>query len=487
MEITSVPATSEPFLNPVAAPQHQIAASHKTELLQRYLSVRRFSEQLCQTLEPEDYVIQTMPEMSPTKWHLAHTSWFFETFVLKPHLRDYRPLHPQYAFLFNSYYNAAGKMHARPQRGLLSRPTVKDTYIYRQHVDAAMEDLLQTADDSVLAAVTPLIVLGLNHEQQHQELMVTDIKHVFWMNPLRPAFRPEVRSAPVPGAAASGPAIRSAPVSGAAASDLARPEECSNPVAGNGVAAPGTGPLRSLDCVRFDAGLYSIGFEGEGFSFDNETPRHQVFLTAFSLATQLVTNRQFLAFIDDGGYQRPELWLSLGWTAVNERGWTAPFYWEQRDGAWWMMTLAGMRPVRWDEPVCHLSYFEADAYARWAGARLPTEAEWEVAAGKAPFEGQFAESGRFHPAPAQGPASDSLNQMFGEVWQWTQSAYAPYPGYQSQPGALGEYNGKFMCNQYVLRGASCATPRSHVRRTYRNFFPPDARWQFMGLRLAKDI
>ncbi len=445
MKLSSAPAATGPatLQRPVAAPVDALPPAPKTELLERYLAVRRFSEQLCQTLEPEDYVIQTMPEMSPTKWHLAHTSWFFETFVCKPHLREYRPLHPQYAFLFNSYYNAVGKMHARPQRGLISRPTVKDTFTYRQHVDAAMEKLIQTAADSLLETITPLIVLGLNHEQQHQELMLTDIKHAFWMNHLRPTLRPEV------------------------------------PPADISTAAPGW--------VRFNSGLYSIGFKGEGFHFDNETPRHQVFLNPFSLATQLVTNREFLAFIEDRGYQRSELWLSLGWTVVNERGWNAPLYWEQRDGAWWMMTLAGMRPVRWDEPVCHLSYFEADAYARWAGARLPTEAEWEVAANSVAVAGQFAESGRFHPSPPEGPSSHALNQMFGELWQWTQSAYAPYPGYQPQPGALGEYNGKFMCNQYVLRGASCATPRSHARRTYRNFFPPDARWQFMGLRLAKDI
>jgi ergothioneine biosynthesis protein EgtB len=444
MNTTKTTIETEPNLSRRAAPHPRArrAAPRKTELLERYLSVRRFSEQLCQTLEPEDYVIQTMPEMSPTKWHLAHTSWFFETFVAKPHVRDYRPLHPQYAFLFNSYYNAAGKMHSRPQRGLISRPTVKDTYTYRHHVDATMESLLQSADDSLLQTLTPLIVLGLNHEQQHQELMLTDIKHVFWMNPLRPAFRPEI------------PTVEK----------LAR--------------KPGW--------LQFDAGLCSVGFEGEDFCFDNETPRHQVFLNKFSLASQLVTNRDFLAFIEDGGYQRSELWLSLAWTAVNERGWNAPFYWEQRDGAWWMMTLAGMRPVRWDEPVCHVSYFEADAYARWAGARLPTEAEWEIAAANTPIEGQFAESGRFHPSPAEG-SPGSLNQMFGDVWQWTQNAYSPYPGYQPQPGALGEYNGKFMCNQYVLRGASCATPRSHARRTYRNFFPPDVRWQFMGLRLAKDL
>jgi ergothioneine biosynthesis protein EgtB len=444
MNTTKTTIETEPNLSRRAAshPRERRAAPPKTELLERYLSVRRFSEQLCQTLEPEDYVIQTMPEMSPTKWHLAHTSWFFETFVVKPHVGDYRPLNPQYAFLFNSYYNAAGKMHARPQRGLISRPTVKDTYTYRQHVDAAMENLLQSANDSLLRTLTPLIVLGLNHEQQHQELMLTDIKHVFWMNPLRPAFRPEI--------------------------------------------PPRENLTRNPGWLQFDAGLYSVGFEGEGFCFDNEKPRHQVFLNKFSLATQLVTNREFLAFIEDGGYQRPELWLSLAWTALNERGWNAPFYWEQRDGTWWMMTLAGMRPVRWDEPVCHVSYFEADAYARWTGARLPTEAEWETAAASTSVDGQFAESGRFHPSLAEGVAG-SLNQMFGEVWQWTQNSYAPYPGYQTQPGALGEYNGKFMCNQYVLRGASCATPRTHARRTYRNFFPPDVRWQFMGLRLAKDL
>lgn len=415
----------------------------RTQLLEQFQQVRRFSEQLCATLEPEDYVIQTMPEMSPTKWHLAHTSWFFETFLARPYLAGYRPLHEQYAFLFNSYYNAVGKMHARPQRGLISRPTVRQTCAYRQHVDEAIERLFKNAAESELEALAPLLVLGLNHEQQHQELMLTDIKHAFWMNPLRPVFRPE---SPAPAPARTGPGWR-----------------------------------------QFDPGLYWIGHEGEDFCFDNETPRHEVFLNGFALADRLVTNEEFLAFMEEGGYQRPELWLSLGWTAVNERGWNAPLYWEQRDGQWWMMTLAGMRPVRLAEPVCHLSYFEADAFARWAGARLPTEAEWEVAASQTALEGHFAESGFFHPVPAKGSVvPGSLNQMFGEVWQWTQSSYAPYPGYQPQAGALGEYNGKFMCNQYVLRGASCATPRSHVRRTYRNFFPPDARWQFMGLRLAKD-
>ena len=416
--------------------------SRREALADQYQRVRQASELLCATLEPEDYVIQTMPEMSPTKWHLAHTSWFFETFVIKTHAAGYRPLNPQYAFLFNSYYNAAGKMHFRPHRGLISRPTVKDTFNYRKHVDAAVLRLLREAGEGKFEELEPLIALGLNHEQQHQELMLTDIKHVFWMNPLRPAF---------------------------SADQLPR--------------AAAAAACQWHDCP---GGLAEIGHEGAGFCFDNERPRHQVFVNPFALGTKLVSNREYLAFMEDGGYGRAELWLSLGWTAVNDHGWHSPFYWEKRDGRWWMMTLAGMRPVQGSEPVCHLSYFEADAYARWAGARLPTEAEWEVCASPAPLEGQFVESGHFHPAPAAG-AADVLEQMFGTLWQWTQSAYSPYPGYRAAAGALGEYNGKFMCNQYVLRGASCATPRSHARRTYRNFFPPDARWQFMGLRLAKDI
>ena len=435
-----IEAVNEPVSARLAGPQGAGAAVGRAELTEQYRRVRRFSEQLCRTLEPEDYVIQTMPEMSPTKWHLAHTSWFFETFIARPYLLDYRPLHPGYAFLFNSYYNAAGRMHARPQRGLISRPTVKETYAYRRYVDSAVEGLIESADSEAMQKLLPLVVLGLNHEQQHQELMLTDIKHAFWMNPLRPAFHPE------------------------------KPLE--EPLA------------QSAGWLEFEGGLREIGHQGEGFRFDNETPRHQVYLRPYSLAARLVTNHEYLAFMEDDGYRRAELWLSLGWTVINERGWNAPLYWEQREGSWWTMTLAGMRPVRWTEPVCHLSYFEADAYARWSGARLPTEAEWEVAAADVPIEGRFAEGGYYHPTPATPDTSGALSQMFGDVWQWTQDAYSPYPGYRAEAGALGEYNGKFMCNQYVLRGASCATPRSHARKTYRNFFPPDARWQFMGLRLA---
>ncbi|MDB6108781.1 MAG: hypothetical protein JWR69_531 [Pedosphaera sp.] len=415
----------------------------RIDLMKRYQTVRQFSRTICETLVAEDYVIQTMPEASPTKWHLAHTSWFFETFVAKPNLSNYHSLHPQYAFLFNSYYNAAGKMHARPQRGLISRPTVADTYAYRKYVDEMVEKLLETSDQQQLESLAPLIILGLNHEQQHQELMLTDIKHVFWMNPLRPVLRDEKITAGFPAA--------------------------------------------DRDWRSFQEGIYFIGHEGPGFSFDNEGPRHRVFLQSFALAPRLVTNREYLSFMVDGGYRRPELWLSLGWNTVNERGWDAPLYWEQRGDSWWMMTLSGMREVRLDEPVCHVSYFEADAYARWAQARLPSEAEWEVAATQVPVEGNFAESGYFHPVAAgESSPANGLQQMFGDVWQWTQSSYSPYPGYAPASGALGEYNGKFMCNQYVLRGASCATPKSHARRTYRNFFPPDARWQFTGIRLARD-
>jgi ergothioneine biosynthesis protein EgtB len=418
--------------------------SARNDLLSRYETVRQFSEALCETLVPEDYVVQTMPEMSPTKWHLAHTSWFFETFVLKPHLPGYKPLHPAYAFLFNSYYNAAGKMHARPQRGLISRPTVSETFAYRKHVDALVRQLLEGADAKLLAHLGPLITLGLNHEQQHQELILTDIKHVFWMNPLRPAFREPKR-----------------------------------------LQHSGAEPLAWR---HYPESVYYIGHQGNGFCFDNETPRHGTLLQQFSLASRLVTNREYLTFMEDDGYKRPEFWLSLGWNTLNERGWEAPFYWEKRDGEWCCMTLAGMRELNLDEPVCHVSYFEADAYARWANARLPLEAEWETASFNVPVDGQFAEGAYFHPMPSLANTSpDRLTQMFGDVWQWTQSAYSPYPGYKTASGALGEYNGKFMCNQYVLRGASCATPRSHARRTYRNFFPPDARWQFAGIRLARNL
>ena len=416
-------------------------------LLDQYRTVRAFSEKICEPLVPEDYVIQSMPDVSPAKWHLAHTSWFFETFLLKPYLPGYQALHPQYDFLFNSYYNAVGERHCRVRRGVLSRPTVDETYAYRAYVDRHVDELLAGADEQKGAMLEPLMTLmtlGLHHEQQHQELMVTDIKHVFFENPLCPVYRPRRAQPPA--------------------------------------------PVPALEWIAFGEGLREIGWDGAGFAFDNEGPRHKEYVPAFALGSRLVTNGEYLRFVEEGGYTRPEFWLSEGWGIVQARGWTAPLCWWHRKGQWNEFTLAGMEPLNLDNPVCHVSLFEADAYARWAGARLATEAEWEVASEGVPFCGTFADSGRFHPAPLNPTDAEPghLHQMYGDVWQWTRSQYAPYPGYAPAEGALGEYNGKFMCNQFVLRGGSCATSHSHVRPTYRNFFPPDARWQFTGIRLAKD-
>jgi ergothioneine biosynthesis protein EgtB len=418
--------------------------SGKAELLRRYLAVRSFSKTICETLEPEDYVIQTMPEASPTKWHLAHTSWFFEVFVLKQFVPNYRSLHPQYDFLFNSYYNAVGPFYSRPQRGLLSRPTVKEVFQYRSDIDLFVGELIESVDEQLLATLGPIITLGLNHEQQHQELMLTDIKNVFWHNPLRPAYRTRTWK-----------------------ESHAVPE---------------------LNWFEFDEGVYEVGYQGSGFQYDNEGPRHRVFIESFQLASRLITNGDYLMFMEDGGYRRPELWLSLGWNAVKERGWEAPLYWERRDGNWQVMSLGGMGRIIPEEPVCHVSMFEAEAFARWSGARLATEEEWEVVAAGVPPNGNFAENEQFHvKALVAALGAGEPAQMFGDVWEWTRSSYSPYPGYSPVGGALGEYNGKFMCNQYVLRGGSCATSESHIRPTYRNFFPPDTRWQFSGIRLAKEI
>ena len=419
-------------------------SSAVASLASRYQQVRRFSEALCQPLATEDYVIQSMPDISPTKWHLAHTSWFFETFVVAPLSPDYRSPHPQYTYLFNSYYVGAGERHCRPQRGLLSRPTVEEVYRYRAHIDEHMLALLDRLEAPQLAELLPVLELGLHHEQQHQELMLTDIKHVFSVNPLRPAYA----TPPQPQG------------------------KC--------------GAVPALRWRTYPEGLYWLGHNGTGFAFDNEAPRHRVFLETFQLASRLVTAGEYLAFMADGGYSRPEWWLSEGWQTVQTSGWQAPLYWEQHQGHWWLMTLTGMRQVDENEPVCHVSYYEADAYARWAGARLPTEAEWEIAAAEATSAGNFVESSTWHPVPvAVTDTSRPLTQMFGDVWEWTQSPYAPYPGYRPVAGTLGEYNGKFMCNQFVLRGGSCATSVSHIRPTYRNFFPAHARWQFMGIRLAR--
>lgn len=407
-------------------------------LSDRYPQIRQLSEQICQPLTVEDYVIQSMPDVSPPKWHLAHTTWFFETFLLIPHLPGYSVFHPQYGYLFNSYYEAVGQRHPRPQRGLLSRPTVEEIYAYRAYVDEAMRSLLS---QSLPPAVEALVVLGFHHEQQHQELLLTDIKHILALNPLRPAYRSDLETA-----------------------------------------AP-TAMTTREQWLDYPGGLYSIGYVGEDFAFDNESPHHSVYLQDYYLASRLVTNGEYLEFIKAGGYSKPEYWLSEGWATIQSQGWQAPLYWEQVDDQWWVMTLAGLRPLSEDEPVCHVSLYEADAYARWAGKRLPTEAEWEVAAAPLAVQGNLLERGYLHPVPATGRTRP--DQLFGDVWEWTQSAYLPYPGFRTAEGAVGEYNGKFMCNQMVLRGGSCVTPPNHLRSTYRNFFPPSARWQFTGIRLAQ--
>jgi ergothioneine biosynthesis protein EgtB len=403
---------------------------------ERFLSLRQATLALAAPLSDEDCAIQSMPDASPVKWHLGHTTWFFETFVLRPHLPRYREFDPAYRVLFNSYYNAVGEKHPRPERGMLSRPGLDEVLAYRRHVDEAMLGLLP-------AEAAALIELGLNHEQQHQELILTDLKHLFSRNPLKPAYQKQWPLTPI--------------------------------------------RAREPHWIEFEGGLCEIGHEGADFCFDNETPRHRVWLEPFQIASHPVTHGDFMRFIDDGGYRRPELWLSAGWDAVAGRGWQAPEYWERRDGEWRTFTLHGEAAVDPNTPICHVSFYEAEAFARWSEARLPTEAEWEIAARGAPRAGNFLESGALHPlALREDPPSGTLAQAFGDVWEWTRSDYGPYPRFKPAAGAVGEYNGKFMCGQYVLRGGSCATPESHVRVTYRNFFPPDARWQFSGLRLARD-
>jgi ergothioneine biosynthesis protein EgtB len=453
----STPAlgASDILLRPKSSPRTEGTAIFSGALADSYRQVRAWTHALCELLATEDYVVSSMPDVSPTKWHLAHSSWFFETFVLGPHFAGYEPLDSRYAFLFNSYYVQAGERHCRAQRGLVTRPTVEQVFEYRAYVDEHMLRLIDSLDSDSPGVtrgtgrneLRSLIVLGLNHEQQHQELMLTDIKHVLWMNPLRPSYRER------------------------AASALRHHDR---------LGGPG-------DWKDVEEGVYRIGYEGDGFFYDNERPLHRVFLEPFRIASRLVTNADYLAFIEDGGYTRSELWLSAGWDAVRTQGWEAPLYWE-RDGAGWsVFTLHGTEPVEGAEPVSHVSFYEADAYARWAGARLPTEAEWEVASASVPVDGAFAESMLFHPHAAdEDEATGDMRQCFGDVWQWTGSQYTPYPGYRPAAGAIGEYNGKWMADQWVLRGASIATPRSHARPTYRNFFHSPTRWQFSGIRLASD-
>lgn len=401
----------------------------------RFLRVRAVTEALAAPLSPEDCVAQSMPDASPAKWHLAHTSWFFETFVLA-RLAGYEPFRAGYSELFNSYYDAVGARHPRPARGLLTRPSLDEVMTYRASVTARTLSLLEGPDCS--PELLSVIELGVNHEEQHQELLLTDIKHLFSSNPLLPRYH-EVRDTPPSGAA-------------------------------------------PLGFRFFDAGLRTIGHDGAGFAFDNETPAHREFVEAHALADRPITNGEYLEFVREGGYRRPELWLSDGFRVATERNWTAPLYWQP--GHERVFTLGGLKSLRLADPVCHVSFYEADAFARWSGSRLPTEAEWESAARDVPIEGNFLESGRFDPSAPIG-AGHGIQKLYGDVWEWTQSAYSAYPGFRPLPGALGEYNGKFMSNQLVLRGGSCLTPKEHVRATYRNFFPPDARWQFTGIRLAR--
>ncbi len=423
------------------SPHPQPGADRTDVHTDRFNSVRQTTRALAAPLSPEDCTVQSMADASPVKWHLAHTTWFFETFVLAPHQPGYELFDPAYRVLFNSYYHGVGERHPRPERGLISRPGLEQVLAYRAHVEAAMLELL--AADALSPDVLALIELGLHHEQQHQELILTDVKHMLSRNPLKPAYQKQWPLTPV--------------------------------------------QAQQRRWLDFDAAMHEIGHAGSGFSFDNESPRHRVWLEAFQIASHPVTHGDFIEFIDDGGYRRPELWLSAGWDAVMAGRWQAPQYWELRDGNRFTFTLHGEVPVDPHTPICHVSFYEADAFARWADARLPSEAEWEVAARDAAAVGNFLESGALHPlALRDAPADGALAQLFGDVWEWTRSDYAPYPGFRCAAGAVGEYNGKFMSGQYVLRGGSCATPRSHMRASYRNFFPPDARWQFSGLRLARD-
>ncbi len=402
----------------------------------RYEEVRALTEELAAPLSPEDQTVQSMPDVSPTKWHRAHVSWFFETFLLERYLESYKAYDTCFGYLFNSYYEAVGDRYPRPSRGLVSRPGVEDVRRYRGHVDDRMLELLAEDLDEEAAF---LFELGLNHEQQHQELLLMDIKHVLSMSPLDPAY-------------------------------LEAPS--GQPEASSGEAA---------DWIAHPGGIVAVGTDSAGFFFDNESPRHVVQLAPFELSDRAVTCGEWLEFIDDGGYSRPELWLSDGWAAVKEQGWVAPLYWREEGGDWTLFTLFGRRPVSPAEPVCHVSYYEADAFARWSGARLPTEFEWEAVAGEPAGGSRFLQATSPHPRPQQQPA------FYGDVWRWTASAYLPYPGFRPAAGAVGEYNGKFMVNQHVLRGGSCVTPAGHIRRSYRNFFPPAARWPFAGLQLARDL
>ncbi len=418
----------------------------RLDLADLFVTIRRTTEAVCRNLEPEDFVMQSSPDTSPAKWHLGHTTWFFERVVLQEHDDDYRPVDPRYHYIFNSYYHSLGQFLPRDRRGSLCRPTVAEVIAYRHRITLRVADFIRECDDRTFAAITPLVLVGCNHEQQHQELLLTDLKHAYGTNPFRPALTDE------------GPA--------------------------GGLAEP------NLRFIEFSEGTYEVGAVGEGFAYDNEFPCHKRYLNAFRLANRPITNLEYLSFIHDGGYQDHRFWHSAAWDIIERERWEFPLYWERHDNSFMVYTLAGMRPLSPDEPVMHVSYYEAAAYARWAGRRLPTEFEWEVAAARYGHrnEGHFLEDGYFHPyATDRSTESSEMHNLLGNVWEWTTSSYEPYPGYVQPDGALGEYNGKFMSNQMVLRGGSAVTPRSHIRTTYRNFFPPEKRWQFSGFRLAENV
>ena len=421
---------------------------HRTDLSAYYQQVRQFSERICQPLAPEDYVPQPIADISPPKWHLGHTSWFYEAIFLDEHIPNYKFFDPNYKFVLNSYYDSFGSRIERPLRGTLSRPTTKAIIIYRSHIDEQMLQLIENVADAEWADFAQLLVLALNHEQQHQELLLTDLKYILACNPEKPAYRQDLAIA-----------------QSVASSEL------------------------SDGFIDFAGGLGQIGWQGTGFAYDNEGPAHQAYTAPYRLHNRLVTNGEYLEFVRDGAYSDFRHWLEEGWKTLNQEGWQAPLYWEERDGAYCEYTLAGLRPLDLQAPVTHVSYYEAEAFAQWVGKRLPTEVEWEFAAQHVdadPATGCFFDNDRLHPTPP-GAAQGGLHQFMGDVWEWTGSAYLPYPGYRRTAGPLGEYNGKFMINQMVLRGGSCATSRDHIRPTYRNFFKTDKRWQFTGIRLAEDL
>jgi len=412
----------------------------RDRMLHRFHDVRSFTVELVKPLKTEDFVIQIVKHASPAKWHLAHSSWFFEAFFLEKAMDKYKTIHPQYSYLFNSYYLQTGEPHCRNKRGNLSRPTVQEVLDYRTYVNEHVTDFLENCSDKEFEEWKDVLEVGLNHEQQHQELLVTDLKIMLSKNPLNPAYTGRTR--------------------------------------------PQSQPQPDIKWHSFDEGVYEIGHSGGEFGYDNEFPRHKTYIHDFKLADRLITNGEYLKFIESGGYKDPKYWLDEGYAQAMENGWDCPLYWQHGEGEWHQFTLNGLEPIDVNEPVTHVNYYEADAYARWAGCRLPTEFEWELAAEPLEIDGSFVDARNFHPVGSD-PSKPGLKQMFGEVWQWTRSSYAAYPGYETFPGALGEYNGKFMCNQYVLRGGSCATSKNHYRKTYRNFFYSKFSWQFTGIRLAK--